>query len=58
MASAMAEYLKYKDQLYVVEFVSVTEYLEKLEWVLKEVRGLKSVTYLAAAVSDFYIPED
>ena len=59
MAKAYKEYTCYKDSLYVVEYVSVTEYLEKLEHIMKLIEKVSkaSLTYLAAAVSDFYIPE-
>ena len=43
-----------------VEFETVHEYLKNLEVISKELNAakVKSISYLAAAVSDFYIPED
>ena len=44
--------------LLMVEFTTLTEYLRDLETISKAVSQVKTVTYLAAAVSDFYIPDD
>lgn len=43
-----------------VEFETVHQYLSELENISKELAAakVKSITYLAAAVSDFHIPED
>lgn len=43
-----------------VEFETVHEYLRNLEVISKELNAakVKSISYLAAAVSDFWIPED
>lgn len=46
-------------KLLTVEFVTLNEYLELLQLIsqhLKQV-GANALLYLAAAVSDFYIPE-
>lgn len=42
-----------------IEFVTVHDYLRDLEIISRTIykHNLKSITYLAAAVSDFYIPE-
>jgi hypothetical protein len=42
-----------------IEFTTVHEYLRDLEIISRIIfkHNLKSITYLAAAVSDFYIPE-
>ena len=43
-----------------VEFTTVNEYLRDLEIISRVIskHNLLSITYLAAAVSDFYIPEN
>lgn len=43
-----------------IEFNTVQEYLRDLEEISKAINGLNlpSITYLAAAVSDFYVPDD
>ena len=50
----------YSKLLLQIPFDSVTEYLRDLEIISRTLSILKtkSITYLAAAVSDFYIPED
>jgi len=42
-----------------VPFTSVEEYLRDLEMLSRAIsaKKLPSITYLAAAVSDFYVPE-
>lgn len=56
--SLLEEYNKYSESLCEVEFTSLSDYL----WLLKaasqilEEFGAKSLLYLAAAVSDFYVP--
>ena len=42
-----------------IEFTTVHDYLRDLEMISRIIykHNLKSITYLAAAVSDFYIPE-
>ena len=43
-----------------VEFTSVTEYLNLLEIISRTLNANKvpTIMFLAAAVSDFYLPED
>ena len=50
----------YSKLLLQVEFNTVSEYLRDLEVISRTLHSLKapSITYLAAAVSDFYIPTD
>lgn len=50
-----------EDRLLLVEFTTVEEYLVKLRWLCKHISQAGvcrcgSLLYLAAAVSDFYIP--
>lgn len=56
------EYQQNKDRLLAVPFTTVTQYLYTLKMVCETlhstVRPLDIVVYLAAAVSDFYIPEN
>jgi len=57
-----AEYMEYKDHIFVMNFTSVDEYLGQLEEVAVAIRTFFAVPqhamlYLAAAVSDFYIPK-
>lgn len=49
----------YSGLLLKVEFVTVHEYLRDLEVISKAIasKGVKSISYLAAAVSDFCLPE-
>ncbi|KAI6187518.1 DNA pantothenate metabolism flavoprotein domain containing protein [Aphelenchoides besseyi] len=57
---AVADNLKYKNQILFTTFVSVNEYLHGLELICKELHqlGSRALIYLAAAVSDFYIREE
>lgn len=50
----------YSGLLLKVEFETVHEYLRDLELISKEIASskVKSISYLAAAVSDFHIPEN
>lgn len=50
----------YSGLILKVEFETVHEYLRDLEIISKEIAAskLKSISYLAAAVSDFYLPEN
>jgi phosphopantothenate-cysteine ligase len=50
----------YSGLLLKVEFETVHDYLRDLEVISKEIAAskMKSISYLAAAVSDFYLPED
>lgn len=55
------EYVKRRNRLLLVEFVSVHDYialLMRLGILLETHVGAKAILYLAAAVSDFYIPPD
>jgi phosphopantothenate-cysteine ligase len=56
----LSERSKYKDRLLAIEFVTVQEYLKGLEYLAKATSKFKIGTtfYLAAAVSDFYVPEE
>ncbi|KRY20863.1 Phosphopantothenate--cysteine ligase [Trichinella patagoniensis] len=51
---------QYEGRLILLEFETVTDYLGKLLFISKKLSVLKEklVMYLAAAVSDYYIPED
>lgn len=44
----------------MIEYVSLEEYLEKLEFISKAIakNNRKSVSYMCAAVSDFYLTAD
>ena len=57
--SQIRDYHQYRDSYLLVDFVTVQDYLQGLEQISKLISssGLPSVTYLAAAVSDFYVPE-
>ena len=50
----------YSGLLLKIEFETVHDYLKDLEAISKEIAAakVKSISYLAAAVSDFYLPED
>ena len=50
----------YSGLLLKIEYVTVNDYLRDLETISRELhnQNVKSISYLAAAVSDFYIPEN
>lgn len=52
--------IKQKNRLFKVEFTSLFDYLTLLEYICKEIDCLKqnALVYLAAAVSDFYLPKN
>ncbi|TNV76618.1 hypothetical protein FGO68_gene61 [Halteria grandinella] len=52
------DYQRVKDQIFVLEYTSLTDYLELLEQISRHINSLQiaSLTFLAAAVSDFYLP--
>ena len=54
------EYHESKDNLLLVDYFSVTEYLHLLIGITKLLNphGQKTILFLAAAVSDFYLPAD
>lgn len=54
------DYRKYKSSFLEVPFTSVQDYLAGLEMISKKLNehSCKSLTYLAAAVSDFYLPTE
>ncbi|KAM7536199.1 hypothetical protein Aperf_G00000102451 [Anoplocephala perfoliata] len=61
ITEAARSYVQFKDQLFLTDFTTVEEYLVKLRWLCSLLsqedfcpRG--SLLYLAAAVSDFYVP--
>ncbi|KAM7535383.1 hypothetical protein Aperf_G00000102470 [Anoplocephala perfoliata] len=61
ITEAARSYVQFKDQLLLTDFTTVEEYLVKLRWLCSLLsqedfcpRG--SLLYLAAAVSDFYVP--
>jgi len=58
--SQISDYHRYKEDYLLVDFVTVQDYLEGLEAISKQLSAgdHKSLTYLAAAVSDFYLPMD
>jgi phosphopantothenate---cysteine ligase (ATP) len=62
MREVLREYTKAKrsNMLLILSFVTITEYLWELREVAKLMRplGAKAVFYLAAAVSDFFVPRD
>ncbi|EON66267.1 hypothetical protein W97_05660 [Coniosporium apollinis CBS 100218] len=62
MVRVLREYTHVKKQnlLLILSFVTITEYLWELREVAKLMRpvGAKAVFYLAAAVSDFFVPKD
>uniref|UniRef100_A0A5S6QD36 DNA/pantothenate metabolism flavoprotein C-terminal domain-containing protein n=1 Tax=Trichuris muris TaxID=70415 RepID=A0A5S6QD36_TRIMR len=51
---------KAQHQLLLIEFTTVDEYLAKLAYISRQLAafGKRALLYLAAAVSDFYIPYD
>ncbi|CDW74331.1 UNKNOWN [Stylonychia lemnae] len=57
---AIREYSQYKSKLLSIPYVSLTQYLDKLEMISTMIsnEAVPSITYLAAAVSDFYLPEE
>eukprot|EP00210_Caulerpa_lentillifera_P009051 g8638.t1 len=54
------EYVYNEGLLLTVNFTSIFDYMKKLEWISKELSkfGSQAMFYLAAAVSDFYLPWD
>lgn len=56
----LADKMKYSKYLYCCEFVDVSDYLILLKTCCQVLKPLRSrvMLYLAAAVSDFYIPSD
>jgi phosphopantothenate-cysteine ligase len=52
--------VKRENKLLILSYVTITEYLWNLREVAKLMRplGLKAMFYLAAAVSDFFVPQD
>lgn len=56
----IAEKAMYQDRFLLIDFVTVQDYLQGLEQLSKisAESDIKTVFYLAAAVSDFYIPPD
>ena len=59
LARAAAEYREHRAQLLAVPFVSVSDYLFLLREAAQALApaGARALLYLAAAVSDFYLPE-
>ena len=59
LARAAAEYREHRAQLLAVPFVSVSDYLFLLREAAQALApaGASALLYLAAAVSDFYLPE-
>jgi phosphopantothenate-cysteine ligase len=59
LSKAVTEYKTFSKNMFKINFDTVSEYLTKLEEISKAIKlaGNKSVTYLAAAVSDFYVPD-
>ena len=53
-------YDMYKDKIYFEHFTDVIEYLEKYEFMIKSLNKFneRSLIFLAAAVSDYYVPEE
>ena len=51
---------QYRDELFCVPFDTVDSYLDQLYFIVEKLDcfGANSIVYLAAAVSDYYIPED
>jgi phosphopantothenate-cysteine ligase len=62
MLRVLRQYLEAKkdNKLLILSFVTITEYLWDLREVAKLMRplGPKAIFYLAAAVSDFFVPQD
>ena len=58
LIQSIKEYKTYKNDLLEIEYVTIFEYLDQLELISKCIKEseIPSVTYLAAAVSDFYLP--
>lgn len=56
----LLEHVYNEGLLFTVNFISIFDYMRKLEWIGKELGkfGNQSLFYLAAAVSDFYLPWD
>lgn len=57
MFSALKNYEESKERLLSIEFVTLGEYLHKLKAVAHACSESVAMFVLAAAVSDFYIPE-
>lgn len=59
MANALSDMKRMRDRLFVIHFRSVQEYLSDLRSIAKMVEpfGKSVLFYLAAAVSDFFIPD-
>jgi phosphopantothenate---cysteine ligase (ATP) len=57
----VSEYQLYKAKLLTVEYVTLTQYFDKLESISRALNDkkddIKSLTYLSAAVSDYYLPD-
>ncbi len=52
--------VKYKNSIYYDEFTYIEEYLEKFEFYINSLKDFNrnSIILLAAAVSDYYIPDE
>ena len=59
LAQQIQQFQKYENSCIEIPFVTVQDYLSGLEMICKAMSNLggRSMIYLAAAVSDFYIPE-
>ena len=60
LSSSVQKYQLYNSDILLLEFVTVSEYLDLIETISKQINALQmqSITYLAAAVSDFYLPDE
>ncbi|VUZ47136.1 unnamed protein product [Hymenolepis diminuta] len=63
IAEVVRNYAKLRDRLLLVDFTTVEEYLVKLRWICRllsqeDVCQNGSLLYLAAAVSDFFVPRE
>lgn len=58
--SILEKYVKYKSSYCMVTYETLGDYLWLLKGISKELDGLgpRAMLYLAAAVSDFYIPQN
>ena len=57
MIAAVTNHAKFKKRLLNIPFVTLGEYLHKLKAVAEVVGNRHALFVLAAAVSDFYIPD-
>lgn len=58
-SNAIRDYIQYKSKIFLITFTSPSDYLKHLQMICKTLNpfGNRVLLYLAAAVSDYYIPD-